>query len=139
MLNTLLPSLRTGLKVASFLIAGTLFSATAHAGAHCKNVYVSAINKTGATIKIIDMDYYDPAYSKWRSEPTKNQLIPAGRNWQETRRLERVNAKKPMCAFNIASLRPKGLANGQKCIRLILPQRPVKTDQISKLFFASLI
>ena len=114
MFNTLLPSFRTGLKVASFLIAGTLFSATAHAGAHCKNVYVSAINKTGATIKIIDMDYYDPAYSKWRSEPTKNQLIPAGRNWQETRRLERVNAKKTYVRIQYRKPKTKGIGKWSK-------------------------
>jgi len=114
MLNKLIPSLNTSVKVASFLIAGTLFSATAHAGAHCKNVYVSALNKTGAAIKIVDMDYYDPAYSKWRSEPTKNQIIPAGRNWQETRRLERVNAKNTYVRIEYRKPKTKGIGKWSK-------------------------
>ncbi len=114
MLNKLFPSLSTSVKVASFFIAGTLFSATAHAGAHCKNVYVSAINKTGAAIKIVDMDYYDPAYSKWRSEPTKNQIIPAGRNWQETRRLERVNAKNTYVRIEYRKPKTKGIGKWSK-------------------------
>lgn len=73
--------------------AGTMASAPALAGKHCKAVYITASNHSGNPIKIIDLDYYDPAYRKWRSEPTRNEIIRHGQVWQETRRLEKVNAK----------------------------------------------
>ena len=91
------------------LMSVAIFTATpAMAGKHCKDVYISAINKTGAKIKIIDLDYYDPAYSKWRSEPTPNEVIASGKIWQETRRLEKVNAKKTKIRVQYRKAKTKG-------------------------------
>lgn len=70
-----------------------LISSPALASRHCKDVYLKVVNKTGDDIKVIDLDYYDPAYKKWRSEPVSNEVIPNNQIWQETRRLERVNEK----------------------------------------------
>ncbi|ACB49387.1 hypothetical protein cce_0035 [Crocosphaera subtropica ATCC 51142] len=70
-----------------------LLSSPALASRHCKDVYLKVVNNTGNQIKVIDLDYYDPAYQKWRSEPVPNEVIPDGQVWQETRRLEKVNEK----------------------------------------------
>ncbi len=70
-----------------------LLSSPALASRHCKDVYLKVINNTGNEIKVIDLDYYDPAYQKWRSEPVPNEVIPNNQVWQETRRLENVNQK----------------------------------------------
>ncbi|MGK7883333.1 MAG: hypothetical protein AB4057_01755 [Crocosphaera sp.] len=79
----------------STLTASSLLIPTspALASRHCKDVYLKVVNNTGQPVKIIDLDYYDPAYKKWRSEPVSNEVIPNGQVWQETRRLERVNEK----------------------------------------------
>jgi len=103
--------LKTSLCVVTLLALSPLSSTPAYAGKHCKNVYVSAINKSGGKIKIIDMDYYDSAYNKWRSEPTRNEVIPAGRNWQESRRLEKVNAQKTRIRIRYRKPKSKGLAS----------------------------
>ncbi|MEP3276921.1 MAG: hypothetical protein ABJN26_24075, partial [Stappiaceae bacterium] len=65
----------------------------ADASEHCKKVYIQVTNNTGAPIKMVDLDYRDYGSRKWRSEPTPNEVIPNGGTWQETRRLEKVNAE----------------------------------------------
>ncbi len=87
---------------------GATLSQPAQAGKHCKKVYISAVNQTGAKIKIIDLDYWDPAYSKWRSEPTRNEIIHHGNVWQETRRLEKVNAKATRVRVQYRKVASKG-------------------------------
>ncbi len=109
MLKTIFTPLKSTLFVATVLALSTLSTAPAYAGKHCKNVYVSALNKSGAKIKVIDMDYYDSAYNKWRSEPTRNEVIPAGKNWQESRRLEKVNAQATKIRIRYRKAKSKGL------------------------------
>ena len=86
-------------------IAATAIAATgmlglttpAHAGNACKNVQIEVINKTGGTINIVDIDYWDPAMGKkggWRSEPIKNEELGKNKTWRETRNLEKINKRK---------------------------------------------
>jgi len=77
---------------AAVLVTATVGAAVpsvASASEHCKNVYIEAINKTGAKIKILDIDYADTG--KWRSEPTKNRTLNKNQSWSWKKRLERVN------------------------------------------------
>ena len=114
MFNRYSLSLKSALSVAAVVVATVVVAGPAHAGKHCKNVYVSAVNLTQSKIKIIDLDYYDPAYQKWRSEPTPNQVIPAGRQWQETRRLEKVNAKQTAIRIKYRKPKTKGFGKWSK-------------------------
>ncbi len=84
----------TSLSILALSACSSFFiSSPALASWHCKDVYLKVVNNTGNEIKVIDLDYYDPAYEKWRSEPVSNEVIPNNQVWQETRRLERVNEK----------------------------------------------
>lgn len=84
----------SAITLATILATGTFSATPAMASPHCKKVYLKVVNRTGSEIKVIDLDYYDPALRRWRSEPVRNEVIPNGQVWQETRRLERVNAKR---------------------------------------------
>ena len=82
---------------AATIILGSLgFAAPAQAGNTCKNVQLSVYNKTGETINLVDVDYWDPAFGSnggWRSEPVKNITLVNDAVWRETRNLEKVNQR----------------------------------------------
>lgn len=79
-------------SLAAFVTAIAL-AGPAAAGNSCKKVYLKVLNQTGAQIKVIDLDYWNPATSRYKSEPTRNKVIPNGQPWSDVRNLEQVNAR----------------------------------------------
>ena len=59
-------------------------------GIGCKDVEVTARNKAGKDVKILDLDYYDYERKKWRSKFTPNKTIKPNKSWKKTRRLKAV-------------------------------------------------
>ncbi|QDZ02124.1 hypothetical protein FQ775_18020 [Nitratireductor mangrovi] len=104
----------TAIALAAALAGTALPAAPAFASEHCKKVYLKVVNRTGSEIKVIDLDYWDPSSNKWRSEPTKNEVIPNGQVWQETRRLERVNAERTRLRVEYRLPKSKGFGNWGK-------------------------
>jgi hypothetical protein len=74
------------------LVGMTAAATPALARGNCKHVFVQATNKTGKTVKVIDMDYMISGYGL-RSEPVKNQVIPVGGVWSITHNLEHANER----------------------------------------------
>jgi hypothetical protein len=86
------------LAVAVIVAASAWMAAPASASTseHCSKVYIKVTNNTGDKVKVIDLDYFDYGLGKkgrWRSEPTKNEVIGKGQVYQTTRRLENVKAE----------------------------------------------
>ncbi len=78
------------LALVLFSLIVTLMPAQAEAKS-CRKVHLEVNNRTGKTIKVIDLDYWDTESEKWRSEPVRNEVIKNKRAWQETRNLEHVH------------------------------------------------
>jgi hypothetical protein len=76
------------------IVGLTTLAASPASAAWCKKVYIKAINQTGQTVNITDLDYYDYEDGKWRSEPTVNKSIPNGQVWSDTRTLESVGGER---------------------------------------------
>ncbi|MVA98175.1 hypothetical protein GN330_13070 [Nitratireductor sp. CAU 1489] len=100
--------------LAAALAGAALTAGPAMAAEGCKKVYLKVVNQTGARIKVIDLDYWDPSSNRWRSEPTKNEVIPNGQVWQETRRLERVNAERTRLRVEYRLPKSKGFGKWGK-------------------------
>ncbi|MGR8936101.1 MAG: hypothetical protein ACU837_17245 [Gammaproteobacteria bacterium] len=62
--------------------------------AACKDVSVSAANRSGKEIKIIDIDFYDYVNKRWRSKIIKNTPVANGKTWTKTLRLQKVGGDK---------------------------------------------
>lgn len=78
---------------AALATTGVMLGASpAFARGTCKDVYVQATNKTGKTIKVIDMDYELKGYGK-KSEPVKNDEIPNNGFWTLSNNLERASGR----------------------------------------------
>ncbi|MDH3241762.1 MAG: hypothetical protein OEO83_13975 [Alphaproteobacteria bacterium] len=96
MLRTQTSFRRPFFAAAATVAALAWMAAPAAASEHCRDVYVKVTNKTGDKVKIIDLDYFDYGLGKkgrWRSEPTKNEVVPKNQVYQTTRRLENVKAE----------------------------------------------
>ena len=78
--------------VASAAAALTMSVVPSYARGTCKDVYVQAVNNTGKRIKVIDMDYVIDGYGT-KSEPVRNEEIPAGKPWAKTRNLEQASGR----------------------------------------------
>jgi len=59
-------------------------------GIGCKDVEVTATNKAGKDVKVIDLDYYDFERKKWRSKLTMDKTLKPNESWKKTRRLKAV-------------------------------------------------
>lgn len=78
---------------ATALIAITASLATpGHARGNCKDAYIHAQNQTGGLIKVIDLNFKISGYGK-KSEPIRNQDVPAGQPFTVTRNLEHANER----------------------------------------------
>ena len=73
--------------------AGTMAPTPAEAGNTCKSVNTIVVNHTGNKIKIMDLDYWNPASGRLKSEPIRNKNIRHGQTWSVVRNLEQVNAR----------------------------------------------
>ena len=94
MTHTLTRKMLAPMIIASALGAGgSLVPVAADASENCKRVYIEAINKTGKTIKVIDIDYYDYGAKRWRTEMVKNRILRSGESWSWRKNLEGVNAE----------------------------------------------
>lgn len=96
MLRTQIEYRKSILGALAVLAAFAWMAAPAAASEHCRNVYVKVTNNTGDKVKVIDLDYFDYGLGKkgrWRSEPTKNEVIAKNQVYQVTRRLENVKAE----------------------------------------------
>ena len=80
----------------------------AEAGNTCKRVYMRVDNATGNRIKVIDIDYYNPAQRRYKSEPTRNREVPVGQTWSDTRNLEQVNARRTWIKVKYRKQKPNG-------------------------------
>ena len=56
----------------------------------CKDVKITVFNKTGAPVKVFDLDYIDTRIDRKRSENITNRVIPAGGHYSWERNLEGV-------------------------------------------------
>lgn len=56
----------------------------------CKDVSIEAFNRTGGTIKIVDVDFYDFQQDLWRSKVTRNRDVASGQVWQWKTKLQKV-------------------------------------------------
>ncbi|MEL7505612.1 MAG: hypothetical protein AAFN18_24450 [Cyanobacteria bacterium J06554_6] len=72
-------------------LLGTATPSEAFFRRSCQDVYLRVQNETGDSIRVIDLDYWDPSSEIWRSEPVSNETIPDGEPWQEERNLEQVD------------------------------------------------
>ena len=104
--------------------AAALMPGVAEASEHCKRVYIEAINKTGKTVKVVDIDYYDYGSKKWRSEPTTNRILRNGESWSWRKRLERVNGEKTVVRIEYRT------KTGKKIIRWSKKKRANSTKQV---------
>ncbi|MFL0355447.1 hypothetical protein ACI5KX_03120 [Erythrobacter sp. GH1-10] len=87
---------KTAATIALAATAAFGAAAPAMAGNTCKNVAIEFTNDTGGKIKIVDIDYWDPAKGRnggWRSIYVRNEKLSPGVTWDETRNLRRVNQR----------------------------------------------
>ncbi|MFZ7092303.1 hypothetical protein [Primorskyibacter sp. 2E233] len=82
---------KTLLTTAILAMAATVATPSFARGT-CKDAYVVATNDTGHKVKVVDMHYQISGYGK-KSEPIRNQDIPAGQVFSITRNLERANER----------------------------------------------
>ena len=95
--------------VAAAASTGMLMDMTpAEAGNTCKRVYMRVDNGTSKRIKVIDIDYYNPASGRYKSEPTRNREVPAGQTRSDTRNLEQVNARRTWIKVKYRIKKPNG-------------------------------
>lgn len=85
-------SCKTLFAFTALAVAGMTAAPLALARGNCRQIFVQAVNKTGKTIKVIDMDYMISGYGR-KSEPVPNQIVPRGRIWSMTHNLERANER----------------------------------------------
>ena len=93
----------------------------AHASGACKRVYLSAINRTGGTVKVIDVDYYVGGINRWKSEPTRNQQIPNGANFAFTRNLENAAGRRVAIRVEYRTRKRRGFGKWSKVKRATSP------------------
>ncbi|MGH1413836.1 MAG: hypothetical protein ACRBB0_10085 [Pelagimonas sp.] len=82
---------KTIFATAIIALAGAV-ATPSHARGNCKDVYVVAENLTGGLIKVIDLNFMISGYGK-KSEPIRNQDIPAGQSFSVTRNFEHANER----------------------------------------------
>lgn len=103
------------------LVAATAFSAMmagpAAAGNACKQVYLKVVNQTGGSVKIIDLDYWNPATNRYKSEPTRNKVIPNGQPWSDVRSLEQVNARQTWIRIKYRKAKTSGFKKWTKVLK----------------------
>lgn len=97
----------------SFAAMALAPSSASAARSTCKKVYLSAVNKTGGTVKIIDLDYQIKGYGK-KSEPIRNQEIPNGRPWATERNLEQASGRKTYIIVKYRERKTKGFGKWSK-------------------------
>ncbi len=71
----------------------------------CRKVNVQAVNKTGAPIKIIDIEYFNPRTGLWKNEWVQNRVIGDDETWSEVRNLEKVYDLKTKVRFQYRTLK----------------------------------
>ena len=95
MTNLIAKTAAVALVAAATFGTGLMTTTTpADASEHCKGVHITVNNPSGATIKVIDIDYYDASSRRWKSEPVKNRTLRAGQTWTWKKRLENVAAER---------------------------------------------
>jgi hypothetical protein len=82
----------------------------------CKNVHLGALNHTGGTVKIIDVDYTITGVGK-KSEPIRNQQIPQGRHWGAERNLERAAGRATVVTVKYRKRKDGGFGKWSKVHR----------------------
>ena len=97
--------------------AGTMAPTPAEAGNTCKSVYVKVLNRTGGPIKIIDMDYWNPAKGRYESKAVGNKVIPNGQPWTDVRSLQRVNARKSWILIKYREAKSGGFGKWTKVMK----------------------
>ena len=128
MTNAIIKTAAVALVGAMTLGAGMMAApAPAEASEHCKGVYINVANPNGATVKVIDIDYWDESAGRWRSEPVKNRVLRKGESWSWRKRLEKVGAENTKLrveyrvyigkTFNKWSKKKAKVTNTRKCTR----------------------
>lgn len=74
----------------------------------CKKVKITVQNKTGAPIKLFDLDYKDFGSGRMRSENISNRVIPNGGSYTWKRNLEGVNNAKTFVRAQYSKLKSNG-------------------------------
>ncbi|MEM9150400.1 MAG: hypothetical protein AAGB19_08095 [Cyanobacteria bacterium P01_F01_bin.3] len=83
--------------------ASALFGRT-----NCRNVSLTAINKTGGPIKIFDIEYFNPRTNLWKNEWVSNRIIANNGTWTDERNLEKVYDLKTKVRFQYRTLKENG-------------------------------
>lgn len=106
---------KTALAAIALSFAATALAPTTASASRstCKKVYLSAVNKTGGTVKIIDLDYHISGYGK-KSEPIRNQEIPNNRPWGTERNLEQASGRKTYVVVKYRERKTKGFGKWSK-------------------------
>ena len=104
---------KISLGVAAAIISAASMSMTAPAPAEaafniCKKVKLHVDNKSKKTVRLFDIDYYDYAKSKWRSEPIRDFIMQPGAKYRVTRNLEKVNRTQTKIRVKYRTLKSNG-------------------------------
>lgn len=103
----------------------------------CKNVSVKAFNRTGAEIKIVDVDFYDYENKRWRSKVVKNKVIAKGESWSKKLRLQKVGGDKTKVRIQYRIKTGRGLF--KKWSKVKNQASPTKTCQPGTSFSTELL
>lgn len=104
-----------GAGLAAAAILSTFGAQTAQAAA-CKDVRMFLENRTGESIKLIDIDYKADK-ERWRSENTKNRIIDPGATYRNIgRNLEGVGGKVIQVRFEFRRLNKRGGWSGKEAV-----------------------
>lgn len=77
----------------------------------CKNVRLHVDNKSSKTVRLFDIDYYDYAKRKWRSEPIRDFIMQPGAKFRRTHNLEKVNRTETKIRVKYRTLKSNGRWN----------------------------
>lgn len=107
---------KISLCAAATLITATFMSLSATAPAEaafniCKNVKLHVDNKSTKTVRLFDIDYYDYAKRKWRSEPIRDYIMQPGAEFRRTHNLEKVNRTETKIRVKYRTLKSNGRWN----------------------------
>jgi len=103
----------------------------------CKDVAVKAVNRTGAEIKIVDVDFYDFENKRWRSKVIKNKVIAKGKSWSKKLRLQKVGGDKTKVKIQYRVKTGRGIF--KKWSKVKSRVSPVRTCQRGTKFSTKLL
>lgn len=66
----------------------------------CEDVTIEVTNIGDEPVLVYDIDYYDSAAGRWRSEPTRNFVLAPGESTSVTRNLESVENAETRVGIN---------------------------------------